>query len=78
MPLTQLVRGKKKRLLSVSPLNTNCNADFTTFKFINKVDMFRNDFFLQTQADLLNISVKKTLMSHINFQSAADTFSKKT
>ena len=39
--------------------------------------MFRNAFFLQTQADLLDISDKETLMSHTNFQSAADTFSNK-
>ena len=37
--------------------------------------MFRNAFFLQTQADLLDISDKKILMSYINFQSAAGTFS---
>ena len=39
--------------------------------------MFRNAFFLQTQVDVLDISDKKTLMSHINFQPAADTFSNK-
>ena len=39
--------------------------------------MFRNAFFSQTQADLLDISDKKTLMPHTNFQSAADTFSNK-
>ena len=36
--------------------------------------MFRNALFLQTQADLSDISDKKTFMSHKNFQSAADTF----
>ena len=39
--------------------------------------MFRNAFFPQTQADLLDISDKKTLLSHTNFQPAADTFSNK-
>ena len=39
--------------------------------------MFRNAFFLQTQAEILDISDKKTLMPQINFQSAADTFSNK-
>ena len=39
--------------------------------------MFRNTFFLQTQVDLLNISDKKTLMPHIYFEAAADTFSNK-
>ena len=77
LPLAQWARGKKKRLLSVPPLCTNCNAYPTAFKFIDKVNMFRNAFFLQTQADLLDISDKKTLMSHINFQPAADTFSNK-
>ena len=73
--LTQWVRSKKKRLLLVSSLCTNCNADSTAFKFIDKIDMFRNAFFLQTQADLSDISDKKTHMSHMNFQPAADTFS---
>ena len=73
-PLTQWARGKKKKLSLVLTLCTNCNADPTTFKFIDKIDMFRNVFFLQTQADLSDISDKKTLMTHINFQSAADTF----
>ena len=39
--------------------------------------MFRNAFFLQIQANLLDKSNKKTLISHMNFQSAADTFSNK-
>ena len=72
--LTQWARGKKKRLLLVPPLYISCNADSTAFKFIDKVNMFRNTFFLQTQADLSDISDKKTLMSCTNFQSAADTF----
>ena len=57
----------KKKLLSVLSLYTSCNADPTAFKFIDKVDMFRNAFFLQTQADLSDISDKKTLIPHINF-----------
>ena len=36
--------------------------------------MFRNVFFLQTQADLINISDKKTLMPHTNFQPATNIF----
>ena len=63
----QWVRCKKKGLLLVPPLYTNCNADPTAFKFINKIDMFRNAFFSQTQADLSDISDKKTLMPHTDF-----------
>ena len=36
--------------------------------------MFRNAFFLHTQADLSDISDKKILISHVNFKSAADIF----
>ena len=61
----------------VLSLYTKCNADSTAFKFIDKINMFRNAFFSQTQADLLDISDKKTLMSYTNFQSAADIFSNK-
>ena len=39
--------------------------------------MFRNAFFLQTQADLSDILDKKTLMSHMNFQPATEIFSNK-
>ena len=59
--------SKKKRLLSVSSLCISCNADSTAFKFINKIKMFRNAFFSQTQADLSDISDKKILMPHTNF-----------
>ena len=41
------------------------------------MNMFKNAFFSQTQADLSNISDKKTLISYINFQPAAETFSNK-
>ena len=41
------------------------------------MNMFRNAFFLQTQANLSDISDKKILMSHTNFQSVTDTFSNK-
>ena len=59
--------GKKKKLLSVLSLHTSCNADSTAFKFINKVNMFRNAFFLQIQVDFSDLSDKKTLMPYINF-----------
>ena len=36
--------------------------------------MFRNVFFLQTQADLSDILDKKIFMSHTNFLLAANTF----
>ena len=65
--LAQWVRSKKKRLLLVSSLYINCNADSTAFKFIDKKNMFRNAFFSKTQADLFNILDKKTLMSHMSF-----------
>jgi len=76
-PLARWARGKKKGLSLVPPLRTNRDAEPSAFDFSDKVNMFKNAFYPQTEADLSDILDKEALMPRTNFQPVADTFSDK-
>jgi exonuclease III len=74
-PLARWARGKKKGLSPVPPLRTSRDAEPTAFEFADKVDMFKDAFFPQTEADLSDIPDTERLMPRSAFRPDSGSFS---